>query len=59
MKGKEYLKNREARMAMELEKRSKVKEIRQYLDEKSGVLVHVFEGPEPRPFKTVPTGYEY
>ena len=39
------------------EERMKAKEIRQYVDEKSGVVVHVFAGPEPKPYRGVPTGW--
>jgi hypothetical protein len=42
-----------------MEGRPKAKEIRQYRDEKSGVVVHVFEGcGEGNRFRTIPTGYD-
>jgi len=57
-RGASYLRSKEERMAWELEGRIRAKEIRQYVDEKSGVVVRVFEGcGEGNRFRTIPTGY--
>lgn len=38
--------------------RSEQREIRQYVDEKTGVIVHVLEGPIEKPWRGVPVGFE-
>lgn len=57
-RGADYLRGREMRMA--LEERSKQREIRSYLDVKTGVMVKVLAGPEDKPYtQGVPCGWSY
>ena len=51
-RGSEYLRNK-----AKAEERIKPREIRQYQDLKTGVVVHVFAGVEDKPHKSLPVGW--
>lgn len=57
-RGAEYLRGREARMAMELEKRSESKIEALYCEVVSRILVIRLEGPKETRFRTVPVGWK-
>lgn len=57
-RGSQYLRGKEGMLKVMKEERREPKEIGRYVDEKTGVTVKVYSGPEERSFKTVPTGYE-
>lgn len=53
-RGSEYLRNKAKAIQ---EERIKPREINSYVDKKSGIIVHVYEGPKETPFRCIPTGY--
>ena len=57
-RGAEYLRSREAKMAMELEERSERKIEALYCDVVSRILVMKLEGPKETRFRSVPVGWK-
>lgn len=56
-RGTQYLRGKEGMLKVMKEERKPPREIRSYLDEKTGVIVHVFAGPENKPYRGVPCGW--
>ena len=58
-RGAAYLRGREAKMAVELEKRSERIVDCIYCDVVSKAVVTVLEGPQHKPYRGVPCGWSY
>lgn len=57
-RGTQYLRGKEGMLKVMKEERGKPpKEIMQYLDEKTGVMVHVLEGVKDVQYRTIPFGW--